>query len=150
MTLHLFTKQGTAGFCGLLRPFCLMKYLVNPAWLLIPLSLALTATGWLLKLTGYQRADGCIMVGTGLVLLYGTLALWELIRWLDPGLYRPFAILAAGLLVSLLATANLATHVASALDLAGGILAAGGVTWLLVRLNRTLDRPSSSRRKHPV
>ena len=126
-----------------------MKHLLNPAWLLIPLSLALTATGWLLKLTGCQRADACIMVGTGLVLLYGTFALWGLLRWLDPGLHRPFAILAAGLLVSLLAASDMAAAVAPALALVGGILAAGGIGWLLIRLNRTLDRPSAEH-KHPV
>lgn len=126
-----------------------MKYLANPAWLLIPLSLALTAAGWGLKLAGHQRADDCIMVGTGLVLLYGTLALWKLMRWLDLGLYRPFATLAAGLMVSLLAASDLAVSIAPALDLTGGILAAGGVTWLLVRLNRTLDSPSA-KRKYPI
>ena len=102
-----------------------------------------------MKLTGYHWADDCIMVGTGLVLLYGTLALWGLLRWLDPGLHRPFAILAAGLLVSLLAASDMAATVAPALALVGGMLAAGGIGWLLVRLNRTLDHPSAGH-KHPV
>ena len=125
-----------------------MKYLVNPAWLLIPLSLALTTAGWVLKLWGYQRADSCIVVGTGLVLLFGTSALWELARWLDHGLRGPLTILAAGLLVSLLAAAGPAVDAAPVLALVGSILAAGGIAWLLVRLNRTLDRPSATRRRN--
>ncbi|MCI1188449.1 hypothetical protein MON38_13550 [Hymenobacter sp. DH14] len=128
-----------------------MKYLVNPAWLIILLGLALTTMGWALKLDGHQQADACVWVGTGLVLLFGGFALWGLVRNLDTGLRGPLALIGASLLISLLAAAGMAPGIAFGLALVGGLLAAGGTAWLLVRLNRTLDcRAAHRQRKYPA
>ena len=128
-----------------------MKHFVNSAWPLILPSLALATLGWALKLDDHRHADTCILVGTGLVLLFGAQALWKLVHWLDPGLRGPLATIAAGLLISWMATPSLTAQAALVLALAGSALSAAGTAWLLVRLNRTWDsRPASLRRKYPV
>ena len=123
-----------------------MKHLANPVWLLILLGLALTTTGWALKFDGYQQADACILLGTSLVLLFGVLALWKLVRWLDPGLHGPLGTIAAGVLVLLLEVLRLAANGAEGLALMGSLLAMAGTGWLLVRLNRAWDRTAAERR----
>ena len=130
-----------------------MKYLVNPAWLLILLGLALATVGCALKLDDYHQADSCILGGTGLMLLFGALALRELVRWLGTGLHGPLSSIAGGLLLMVLAAAvpSLSPGTALGLALAGSGLAAGGTVWLLVRLNRTWNRPIAAlRRKRPT
>ncbi|GAA4025019.1 hypothetical protein GCM10022409_06240 [Hymenobacter glaciei] len=124
-----------------------MKYLVNLAWILILLGLALTTAGWALKLHGHQQADTLLMAGNGLVLLFGAMALWKLVRRLDVGLRGPLGVIAAGLLISLLATSSLVASAALELALLGGSLATGGTVWLLFRLNRTLDRPLGTKQQ---
>ena len=129
-----------------------MKYLVNPAWLLILLGLALATVGWALKLDGYYRADSCILGGTGLVLLFGAVALRELVRWLGTGLHGPLSSIAGGMLLVLAAAVpSLPFGATLGLALAGSGLAAGGTAWLLVRLNQTWNRPLAAlRRKRPT
>lgn len=130
-----------------------MKYLVNPAWLLILLGLALATVGWVLKLDGCYQADFCILGGTGLVLLFGALALRKLVRWLGTGIHGPLSSITGGLLLMVLAAAvpRLPSGTALGLALAGSALAAGGTAWLLVRLNQTWNRPIATlRRKHPT
>ena len=124
-----------------------MKYPANPAWLFIVFGLALSTVGWALKLGSSQQADAFIVAGTGLVLFFGALALWGLVRRLDVGLRMPLGTLAAGLLVSLLAAGSLAAPAALVLALVGGILAATGTVWLLVRLHRTLE-PTAIHHRH--
>lgn len=124
-----------------------MKQRINLAWVLILFGLALTTTGWALKLDGHAKADACIVVGNGLVFLFGALALWKLVRWLDVGLRGPLCIIVVGLLLSSLATSILAANASMALAVAGGLMAAVGTGWLLVRLNRTLDRSLPGKRR---
>jgi hypothetical protein len=128
-----------------------MKYSNSPAWLFILFGLALSTVGWALKLGSSQRADAFIVAGTGLVLFFGALALWALVRRLDVGLRGPLGTIAAGLLISLLAATNLAAPVAMGLAVIGGVLAATGTAWLLVRLHRTLEPPAiHHRHKYPA
>ena len=126
-----------------------MKYLVKPAWLLILLGLALASLGWALKLAGQRHADACILAGTGLMLLFGMLALRELLRWLGTGLRGPLGAIAGGMLMMVLATAlpDLATGQALGLAVAGSALAAAGTTWLLYQLHRSWDRPAAAMRR---
>ena len=124
----------------------MMRHLCKPAWLFILLGLALTTLGWAMKLRGAPLADVWIVAGTGLVLLFGALALWQLVLGLDAGLRGPLGTIAAGLLVSVLAYSNLAAVATVGLALAGGLLATMGTGWLLVRLHRALESPISGRR----
>jgi hypothetical protein len=131
--------------------FFMMRHLCNLAWLFILLGLALTTMGWAMKLRNVPLADAWIVVGTSLVLLFGALALWQLVLGLDVGLRGPLGAIAAGLLISVLAYGNLTATAVLGLALAGGLLAAMGTAWLLVRLHRALESPVSGRRhKYPI
>jgi hypothetical protein len=114
----------------------------NPVWLFILFGLALSTLGWALKLGSFRGANACIVVGTGLVLLFGTLALGKMTQGLGPSLRGPLAIIAAGLLVFLLATSNWLAATTMGWALVGSILTLAGTAWLLARLLRALNRPA--------
>src|SRR6476659_6535768 len=100
-------------------PIHTMKYLAKLAWVLILLGLALTTTGWALKLDDHQQADTYIMIGNCLVLVFGALALWKLVRWLNIDLRRPLIIIVGGLFISLLSASSLVASATTLLAVTG-------------------------------
>ena len=126
-----------------------MKQLAHSSWLFTLLNLPVATVGWFLKLGGQAGADAYIIIGTGLVVVFCTLALQQLVRRLDLPVLAPLGLFGMGL--ALLTFETLAQPLSWAASLTlrmlGELLAASGTGWLLIRLNRVWNQKVAALRR---